>query len=122
MSSIIEQKQSTGGVLLKSCSKKFQLCQILFFNQVAGLRPATLLKKETLAQVFSCKFCEISKSTFFTERLWWLLLIEKHLRCMIFQQSFCLKIFSFMKKLVASTVYMTSPETVNLQSCQLCSI
>ena len=114
MSSIIEQKQSTEGVLLKSCSKKFQLCQILFFNQVAGLRPATLLKKETLAQVFSCKFCEISKNTFFTERLWWLLLIEKHLRCMIFQQSFCLKIFSFMKKLVASTVYMTSPETVNL--------
>ena len=27
--------------------------------------PATLLKKETLAQVFSCEFCEISKSTFF---------------------------------------------------------
>ena len=28
--------------------------------------PATLLKK-TLAQVFSCEFCEISKNTFFTE-------------------------------------------------------
>ena len=40
----------------------------LFFK-VAGLRPATLLKKETLAQVFSCEFCEISKSTFFTEHL-----------------------------------------------------
>ena len=39
------------------------LCQILFFNKVAGLRPATLLKK-TLAQVFSCEFCEISKNTF----------------------------------------------------------
>ena len=25
---------------------------------------------ETLAQVFSCEFCEISKSTFFTEHLW----------------------------------------------------
>ena len=25
------------------------------------------MKKETLAQVFSCKFCEISKNTFFTE-------------------------------------------------------
>ena len=24
----------------------------------------------TLAQVFSCEFCEISKNTFFTERLW----------------------------------------------------
>ena len=45
------------------------LCQSLFFNKVAGLRPATLLKKETLAQVFSCEFCENSKNTFFTERL-----------------------------------------------------
>ena len=27
--------------------------------------PATLLKKETLAQVFYCEFCEISKNTFF---------------------------------------------------------
>ena len=47
------------------------LCQSLFFNKVAGLRPATLLKKklwhtcnfikkDTLAQVFSCEFCEIS--------------------------------------------------------------
>ena len=30
------------------------LCQSLFFNKVAGLRP----------QVFSCDFCEISKNTF----------------------------------------------------------
>ena len=27
------------------------------------------IKKETLAQVFSCEFCEISKNTFFTEHL-----------------------------------------------------
>ena len=40
------------------------MCQSLFFNKVAGLRPATLLKKEALAQVFSCEFCEISKNTF----------------------------------------------------------
>ena len=31
-------------------------------------------KEETLAQVFSYEFCEISKSTFFTEHLRWLLL------------------------------------------------
>ena len=31
------------------------LCQSLFFNKVA----------ETLAQVFSCRFCEIFKNTFF---------------------------------------------------------
>ena len=28
------------------------------------------IKKETLAQVFSCEFCKISKNTFFTEHLW----------------------------------------------------
>ena len=33
-----------------------------------------VLKKETLAQVFSCEFCEISKNNFFIEHLWWLLL------------------------------------------------
>ena len=39
-----------------------------------GFRPANLIKKETPAQVFSCKSCEISKNTFFMEQLRWLLL------------------------------------------------
>ena len=36
------------------------------FNKVAGLRPKArnFIKKETLAQVFSCEFCEISRNTF----------------------------------------------------------
>ena len=37
------------------------LCQSLFFNKV---------KKQTLAQVLYCEFCEIFKNTFFTEYLW----------------------------------------------------
>ena len=41
------------------------LCESFFFNKVAGLRPAKFIEKEILAQVFSCKFCEISKNTFF---------------------------------------------------------
>ena len=47
------------------------LCQSLFFNKVAGLRPqaCNFIKKETLAQVFSCEFCEISKNSFLTEHL-----------------------------------------------------
>ena len=45
-----------------------RLCQS-FFNKVPGLRPATLIKKEALALVFSCKFCEISKNNFSTEHL-----------------------------------------------------
>ena len=41
------------------------MCQSQFLNKIAGLRPETLLKKESLAQVFSCEFCEIFKKTFF---------------------------------------------------------
>ena len=44
------------------------LCQSLFFNKVAAA--CNFIKKETLAQVFPCEFCEISKKTFFTEHLW----------------------------------------------------
>ena len=32
-------------------------------------RACNFIKKETLAQVFPCEFCEISKTTFFTEHL-----------------------------------------------------
>ena len=39
------------------------LCQNLFFNKVAG-QVCNFIKKEVLAQVFSCEFCEISKNTF----------------------------------------------------------
>ena len=39
------------------------LCQTLFFKK------ATLLKKETLLQVFSCAFCKISKDALLTEDL-----------------------------------------------------
>ena len=56
-------------------------CQSLFFNKVVGLRPeaCNFIKKEALAQVFSCEFCEISKNTFIIEHLWWLLLTELQL-------------------------------------------
>ena len=38
------------------------LCLRLFFNKVAGLQ--LYFKEGSLAQVFSCEFCEISKNTF----------------------------------------------------------
>ena len=62
-----------GGVLLKGVVKNFakftgkQLCRSLFFNEVAGLKPATLLEKDTGTGV-SCEFCLI-------EHLCWLLLL-----------------------------------------------
>ena len=33
-------------------------------------RTCNFIKKETLAQVFSCEFCEIFKNTFFAEHIW----------------------------------------------------
>ena len=44
----------------------------LFNIDVAGT--CSFIKNETLAQVFSCEFCEIFKNTFFIEQLSWLLL------------------------------------------------
>ena len=64
------QKQSSSYSVRKGILRNFAkftgkyLCQSLIFNKVAGLRPATLLKKR-LAQVFSCEFCEIFKNNFF---------------------------------------------------------
>ena len=48
------------------CFAKFtrkHLCQSLLFNEVA-------VKKETLTQIFSYKFCEILKNTYFEEYMW----------------------------------------------------
>ena len=40
------------------------------FQEYTIVRSSFFIKKETLAQVFSSEFCEISKNTFFTEHLW----------------------------------------------------
>ena len=51
-----------------------RLCQSLFFNKVAGLRPAILLKKSLWHRSFPVNFAKFLITTFFTEHLWWLLL------------------------------------------------
>ena len=43
---------------------------MLFQNNGMHERVKKHIKKETLAQMLSCEFCEMSKSTFFTEHLW----------------------------------------------------
>ena len=56
-----------------SAPQSFNLCMSKAATRGAlwnKVRPAILFKKETLAQVFSCEFCEISRNTFITERLW----------------------------------------------------
>ena len=50
------------------------LCQSLFFNKVAGLRPATLLKKRLWHRCFPVNFVKFLRTPFFIEHLWWLLL------------------------------------------------
>ena len=55
------------------------LCQSLFFNKFFFL----FSKKETLAEVFSCEFCEICKSTFSIERLRWVLLFLHHTEAIV---------------------------------------
>ena len=52
-----------------------------FFKQSYRPPGCTFVKKETLAQVFSCKFCEICKKTYF----------EKHLRtaALVLSSMFC---------------------------------
>ena len=49
--------------------------QSLFFNKVAGLRPATLLKKRLWNKCFPVIFAKSLRTSFLTEHLWWLLLL-----------------------------------------------
>ena len=50
------------------------LCQSLFFNKVAGLRLATLLKERLWYSCFPVSFVKFLRTLFLTEHLWWLLI------------------------------------------------
>ena len=66
---------ATGGVLLKkgvlkNTGKHLEntgkhLCQSLFLNKVAGLMPATLLKKRLWRRFFPVNFAEFLRTPFF---------------------------------------------------------
>ena len=78
-----QQKQPPEVLCKKRCSQKFRKIHSKtpapesLFNKVGGLRQVrNFIQKENLAQVFFCEFCEISKSTFITERLGKLLLYK----------------------------------------------
>ena len=59
------QKQPSKVFCKKRSSQKFRkIHRKKTFDRVCNM-----IKKETLAQVFSCEFCEISKNIFFTEHL-----------------------------------------------------
>ena len=74
---------SNAEALVRSCSVSVlrntftgkHLCQSLFINKVASVQiKKETIKKETLAQVFSCKFAKFQRTLFLTEHLQWLLL------------------------------------------------
>ena len=50
------------------------LCQSLFFNKDADVKPETLFKKRLWQRCFSVNFAKFLKTPFLTEHLWWLLL------------------------------------------------
>ena len=72
--SLLKTFLNNGEAAIRRCSTKIDVPKN--FAKFTGkplcqsLRLATLLKKETLAQVFSCEFGDIFKNTFFTEHLW----------------------------------------------------
>ena len=51
-----------------------RLCQSHFFNKVASLRLATLLKKRLWHRFFPVNFAKFLRTLFLTEHLWWLVL------------------------------------------------
>ena len=93
--------------VLRNCTKftEKHLCQSLPLNKVTGCvefhietshlfcsakqitgfyikwnTACNFIQKDTLTQVLYCEFCEISKNTFSTEHLWWLLVLIKEIK------------------------------------------
>ena len=58
-----KRKDTYPSRLISEAATKGVLRNLTKFTETQNLQ-------ETLAQVFSCEFCEISKNTFFTEHLW----------------------------------------------------
>ena len=65
----LKQSPSVKRGVLRNFAKfpEKHMCQSLFFNKVAGLRPATLLKRDSTGAF--CKFCNIFKNTYVIEHL-----------------------------------------------------
>ena len=76
---LVYQKAATRGFLRKVLRNfaKFtgkDLCQSFFFDKVAGLRPATLLKMRLWHRCFPVNYAKFLRTPFFIKDLWWMLL------------------------------------------------
>ena len=90
--------------------KKFtgkHLCQSLFFNNVAGLRPATLLKKRLWHRCFPVNFVKFLRTPFLTEYLWLLLMEIKDLwgKSHVHSENFCWRVFSLLDSGVLDMIF-----------------
>ena len=82
------------------------------------------IQREALAQVLSCKFCEIFKNTFFTEHLWTtasmtlkyeiLIVTSSHQRCSI-KKSFLKDFTTFAGKHLCQSPFFIKVSGVSLQ-------
>ena len=72
----VARRCSAEKVLLEIFAKftGIQLCQSSFFNKVAGLRPATLLKKRPWRLYFPVNFTKFLRTPFLQNTFGWLLL------------------------------------------------
>ena len=90
------QKQLPEVFYIERCSKNFakftgkQLCQSLFFDKVASLRSATLLKKGLWHRCFPVNFAKFLRTPFLENTSGWLLLYpEEYLDSLISSQETC---------------------------------
>ena len=60
------------------------VCQCLFFDKVAVLRPATFLKMRPWRRCFAVNFAKFLRTFFFREQLWMLLLKDAGLKIQSF--------------------------------------
>ena len=97
---------------IKSTGKT--MCWSLLFYKITGLKPevCNFVKKETLAQVPSCKFYKIWVSIIFMEYIWWLFLN-------IISSSQCILVF-LVKFFLSSHTVSTTIESCSLWVKQFC--
>ena len=82
------------------------LCQSLFFNKVAGLRPATLFKKRFWHKCFPVNFAKFLRTPFLTEHLRWLLLTWEWAFTKILDQQVSLDFPNISRELLQGEVYI----------------
>ena len=72
----------------------------------------SLFNKETSTQMFFCETCEIFRTTFFIEHLWWLLLCIYCAYCFLYS-TFKFTIYTFFyKKLVCKKILVQGPPKI----------